>query len=151
MGFYILNIVAKTHLDNFLFCYIIVMVNTRKKCSFRLLELNQAQKPGPTNLKGAEVSLGNSIRRRVGNKRQQYKGKEVTVQPPLFGLRKQPRVGGNCDDNLVYRANAGTGTDVARWRTLYGGAINTFNSKNCKKPEVKCECVPQPLTCPPSH
>lgn len=120
--------------------------NKRKKCHFRLLELNQAQKPGPTNLKGAEVSLGNSIRRRVGNKRQLYKGGEASVQPPLFGLRKQPRVAGQC--NLVYSANAGTGTDVARWRTLYGGAINTINGTNCgiKKPD--CECVPQPLTCP---
>ena len=48
----------------------------------------------------------------------------------------------------MYSANAGTGTDVARWRTLYGGAINTINGTNCgiKKPDYKC--VPQPLTCP---
>lgn len=124
--------------------------NKRKKCHFRLLELNQAQKPGPTNLKGAEVSLGNSIRRRVGNKLQQHKDQEIIVQPPLFGLRKQPRLGGQCQKSnlLVYSANAGTGTDVARWRTLYGGAINTINGTNCGSKKPKCECVPQPLTCP---
>ena len=43
---------------------------------------------------------------------------------------KKPRYGGKC--NNIYSANGGSGSDVTKWRRLYGGSRQLFNTKSCK-------------------
>ena len=115
---------------------------TNKGCGIRLRELNSARKPAPTKLKGSQVARENNIRRRVAvikqNKKcmpdgQKFKGEEcneVYAYGPVFGLAKKPRYGGKC--NNIYSANGGSSSDVTKWRRLYGGSRQLFNTASCK-------------------
>ena len=113
-----------------------------KGCGIRLRELNSARKPAPTKLRGSQVARENNIRRRVAVIKQikncmpdgqKFKGEEcneVYAYGPVFGLAKKPRYGGKC--NNIYSANGGSSSDVTKWRRLYGGSRQLFNTKSCK-------------------
>ena len=115
---------------------------TNKGCGIRLRELNSARKPAPTKLQGSQVARENNIRRRVAVIKQikncmpdgqKFKGEEcneVYAYGPVFGLAKKPRYGGKC--NNIYSANGGSSSDVTKWRRLYGGSRQLFNTKSCK-------------------
>ena len=110
---------------------------TNKGCGIRLRELNSARKPSPTKLKGSQVARENNIRRRVAVIKQikncmpdgqKFKGEEcneVYAYGPVFGLAKN----GECG---FYSANGGSSSDVTKWRRLYGGSIQLFNTASCK-------------------
>ena len=111
-------------------------------CPIRLKQLNEAKKPAPTKLRGAQVARGNLIRRRVAVIRQvkdclsenkRFKGEqcnETYAYGPVFGLRKAPRVGGDC--RKIYSANGGSSSDVIQWKRLYGGSRQLFSTSGCK-------------------
>ena len=115
---------------------------TNKGCGIRLRELNSARKPAPTKLQGSQVARENNIRRRVAVIKQikncmpdgqKFKGEEcneVYAYGPVFGLAKKPRYGGKC--NNIYSANGGSSSDVTKWRRLYGGSRQLFNTASCK-------------------
>ena len=115
---------------------------TNKGCGIRLRELNSAKKPSPTKLRGSQVARENNIRRRVAvikqvknclPKDQRFKGGEcnqIYAYGPVFGIAKGPKSGGSC--NNVYSANGGSGSDVTKWRRLYGGSRQLFNTASCK-------------------
>ena len=138
---------------------------TNKGCGIRLRELNSAKKPAPTKLRGSQVAMENKIRRRVAVIKQIKKClpkdkrtkneqcNETYAYGPVFGIAKAPKRGGPC--NNIYTSNGGTGADVVRWRRLYGGSRQLFNTASCKyacsekitadglKPPVheeSCEC-----------
>ena len=116
---------------------------TNKGCGVRLRELNSARKPSPTKLQGSQVARENNIRRRVAVIKQikncmpdgqKFKGEECNefyAYGPVFGLAKKPRYGGKCNNN-IYSANGGSSSDVTKWRRLYGGSRQLFNTKSCK-------------------
>ena len=111
-------------------------------CPIRLKQLNEAKKPAPTKLRGSQVARGNLIRRRVAAIRQvkdclpenkRFKGEqcnETYAYGPVFGLRKAPRVGGDC--RKIYSANGGSSSDVIQWKRLYGGSRQLFSTSACK-------------------
>ena len=115
---------------------------TNKGCGIRLRELNSARKPAPTKLRGSQVARENNIRRRVAVIKQikncmpdgqKFKGEEcneVYAYGPVFGLAKKPRYGGKC--NNIYSANGGSSSDVTKWRRLYGGSRQLFNTASCE-------------------
>jgi len=115
---------------------------TNKGCSIRLRELNNAKKPSPTKLKGSQVSRENYIRRRVAVIKQIKNCLPDDKQPkssgcnkeyaygPIFGIAKKPRFGGGC--NNIYSSNGGSSSDVTKWRRLYGGSRQLFNTASCK-------------------
>jgi hypothetical protein len=115
---------------------------TNKGCSIRLRELNNAKKPSPTKLRGSQVSRENYIRRRVAVVKQIKNCLPDDKQPknsgcnkeyaygPIFGIAKKPRFGGGC--NNIYSSNGGSSSDVTKWRRLYGGSRQLFNTSSCK-------------------
>jgi hypothetical protein len=111
-------------------------------CSIRLRELNNAKKPSPTKLTGSQISRENYIRRRVAVIKQisnclpdgkRFKNDGCNKQyayGPIFGIGKKPRSGGGC--NNIYSSNGGSGSDVTKWKRLYGGPRQLFNTSSCK-------------------
>lgn len=119
----------------------------RTGCPIRLKELNNAKKPAPTKLKGAQVARENYIRRRVATIKQakpclppdkKFKGENCNknyAYGPVFGIAKGPRYGGRGNDagcSNIYYANGGSGSDVVQWKRLYGGSRTLFSTKACK-------------------
>jgi len=114
----------------------------RAGCPIRLKELNNASKVSPTKLKGAQVSRENYIRRRVATIKQvksclpkdmQLKNNTCNnhyAYGPVFGTAKGPKYGGKGCIN-VYYANGGSGSDVTKWKRLYGGPRVLFSTSNC--------------------
>ena len=122
------------------------------KCSTRLNQLNQASKPNPVKVKGAQVSLENRIRRRVAPIKKSYqitnpdgtKGKWVKQEyGPLFGGNKQ-LIDGSCDGSSQakgrsgYASNLGTNEDVVFFKRVYGGVRRLGNCD----PSGNCACKP---------
>lgn len=123
----------------------------RAGCPIRLKELNNARKPAPTKLKGAQVARENYIRRRVATIKQvkpcvpedkKFKGQncnDIYAYGPVFGIAKGPRYGGRNGKGCksggcynVYYANGGSGSDIVQWKRLYGGSRTLFSTKACK-------------------
>ena len=124
----------------------------QKGCPIRLKELNNAQKPAPTKLKGSQVARENYIRRRVAvikqikdclPKDKRLKNgecNETYAYGPVFGIARGPKFGGKdaskgCSGggcNNIYYANGGSGSDVVQWKRLYGGSRTLFSTKSCK-------------------
>jgi len=106
-------------------------------CPIRLKELNNAKKPAPTNLKGAQVARENYIRRRVASVKNGNTCFNTKKNPncdakyaygPVFGIKKNPR-NGNCSN--IYSANGGSGSDIVQWKRIYGGSRILFSNNNC--------------------
>lgn len=124
----------------------------QKGCPIRLKELNNAQKPAPTKLKGSQVARENYIRRRVAvikqikdclPKDKRLKNgqcNETYAYGPVFGIARGPKFGGKdaskgCSGggcNNIYYANGGSGSDVVQWKRLYGGSRTLFSTKKCE-------------------
>lgn len=114
----------------------------RPGCPIRLKELNNANKPAPTKLKGAQVARENYIRRRVATIKKSkpcYPNKKYPhcdgpyEYGPVFGIKRAPKFGGRdggCSN--IYYANSGTGADVVQWKRLYGGSRTLFSTSSCK-------------------
>ena len=113
-----------------------------KGCPIRLKEINNQRNPAPTRLVGAQVAMGNLIRRRVSamktpNKCFGYKGEQCNpniAYGPVFGLRQAPRFGSRCGDRgfrNIYYANHGDSSDVTMWKRLYGGPRQLFSTRTC--------------------
>ena len=114
----------------------------RRGCPIRLKELNNAKKPSPTKLKGAQVARENYIRRRVAtikksapcfpNKKNPDCGGPYEYGP-VFGIKKGPKFGGRGGEcSNIYYANSGSGADIVQWKRLYGGSRTLFSTSACK-------------------
>ncbi len=122
----------------------------RAGCPIRLKELNNASKVSPTKLQGAQVARENYIRRRVATivqvkkclpEDKRFKGEECNTTyayGPVFGIAQGPKYGGRNGKGCkgggclnVYYANGGSGSDVTKWKRLYGGPRVLFNTSNC--------------------
>ena len=114
-----------------------------KGCPIRLKEMNNQRNPAPTRLVGAQVAMGNSIRRRVSAMKTPdqcfgYKGEQCNpniAYGPVFGLRQAPRFGSRCGDGgfrNIYYANHGDSSDVTMWKRLYGGPRQLFSTSACE-------------------
>jgi len=122
----------------------------RAGCPIRLKELNNASKVSPTKLQGAQVARENYIRRRVATivqvkkclpEKKRFKGEECNTTyayGPVFGIARGPKYGGRNGKGCkgggclnVYYANGGSGSDVTKWKRLYGGPRVLFNTSNC--------------------
>ena len=128
-----------------------------KGCPIRLKEINHQDNPAPTRLRGAEVAIGNAIRRRVARMKAPskcfgYKGEQCNpnlAYGPVFGFRQAPRFGSRCGDKgfrNIYSANHGDSSDVITWKRLYGGPRQLFSTKSCKY--GCCGNTPANLTLP---
>lgn len=112
----------------------------KKGCPIRLKEINNQRNTAPTRLVGAQVAMGNLIRRRVSAMKSPskcfgYKGEQCNpdiAYGPVFGLRQSPRWGcrGGGLRNIYY-ANRGDSSDVTMWKRLYGGRRQLFSTKAC--------------------
>lgn len=114
----------------------------RQGCPIRLKELNNAKKPSPTKLKGAQVARENYIRRRVATIKKSAPCIPNKKNPdckgpyeygPVFGIKKGPTFGGRggkCSN--IYYANSGSGADIVQWKRLYGGSRTLFSTSACK-------------------
>ena len=111
-------------------------------CPIRLKEISQQRNPAPTRLVGAQVAMGNSVRRRVGTMKATsecfgFKGEQCNpnlAYGPVFGLRQAPRFGSRCDEGgfrNIYSANRGDSSDVTMWKRLYGGPRQLFSTRAC--------------------
>jgi len=114
-----------------------------KGCPIRLKEMNNQRNPAPTRLVGAQLAMGNSIRRRVSAMKTPdqcfgYKGEQCNpniAYGPVFGLRQAPRFGSRCGDGgfrNIYSANHGDSSDVTMWKRLYGGPRQLFSTSACQ-------------------